>query len=63
MTTEPWLLVTPEELKKGWMEMRGVTPVHHEYLVLGRRDDGAYIVRNPKLALEEAKLGSKKGGA
>lgn len=54
MTTEPWLIVTPEQLKKGWIELRGVTPVHHNFLVIARREDGNYIVRSPQLIILES---------
>jgi hypothetical protein len=52
-TTPPWRLVTPAQLKQGWVELRGVTPVHHNYIVLHQRDDGNYVVRNPELYLLE----------
>lgn len=56
MTTEPWLIVTPEQVKEGWMELRGVTPVHHSFIILGQREDGNYVVRNPKLQIEEMEM-------
>lgn len=48
-----WLIVTPEQLKKGWIEMRGISPTHHNYIVLGQREDGNYVVRNPELSLNK----------
>jgi hypothetical protein len=59
MTTQPWLLVTAEQLKQGWIEMRGVTPIHHEFIVietiLNEHDGGrpVYKVRSPELQLLE----------
>lgn len=44
-----YLIVTPEQFKKGWMEMKGVTPVHHSFIELGRTDEGNYVVKNPEL--------------
>lgn len=60
-TTEPWLLVTPEQLKEGWVEHvgtleEGFTIYRRPYLVLGRREDGNYVVRNPALQLQEEKM-------
>ncbi len=53
-TTPPWLIVTPEQLKKGWIEMRGVTPIHREFLIIKKREDGDYVVRNPALIMLES---------
>lgn len=52
-TTESWLIITPKQLKEGWIEVRGVTPVHHSFLILQELEDGNYVVRNPKLWIEE----------
>lgn len=52
-TTPPWKVVTPEQVKQGWMEIRGVTPVHHDYIVLNKLDNGNYVVRNPELWILE----------
>lgn len=43
------MLVTPEQVKLGWMELRGVTPIHHNFVVLAKRADGNYVVRAPGL--------------
>lgn len=42
-------IVTPEQLKAGWMEFRGVTPIHHEYIVLRKLESGNYVVRAPQV--------------
>jgi hypothetical protein len=34
--------------------MRGVSPIHHEYSIIAKRDDGNYVVRNPELFLLES---------
>lgn len=39
-------IVTPEQLQQGWIELRGATPIHHNFIVLGRRGKD-YVVRNP----------------
>jgi len=44
-----YMIVTPEQLKKGWMEMHGVIPTHHEFVVLFKRDDGNYVVKAPEV--------------
>ena len=49
---ERWKVITPEQLKLGWMELRGVTPVHHNWIVLGQTDEGNYIVKVPELMRE-----------
>jgi hypothetical protein len=52
----PWKLITSEQLHDGWIEMRGVTPVHHDYIVIHTIDDGGrpvYKVRNPELQIRE----------
>lgn len=59
MTTPPWKLVTPEQLKMGWMEMRGVTPIHHNYLVIKVMPDGNYVVKNPEVIMAEHPLVSE----
>lgn len=56
--TPPWVLVTRAQLQQGWMELRGVTPVHHEYLVIeeiarGERHEPIYKVRSPELWMRE----------
>lgn len=54
--SEPRLLkVTPEQLQKGWMELRGITPVHHEFQVMSCQKDGSYIVVNPRWIVEQKK--------
>lgn len=53
MTTPPWMLVTPQQFAAGWTELRGMTPIHHSYVMLARRSNGDYIVRNPELYLLE----------
>lgn len=54
-TTPPWILVTAEQLKKGWIEMKGVTPVHHDFIVIKDYGGGTFKVRNPELQLMEDK--------
>jgi hypothetical protein len=57
MTIPPWRLVTPEQLKQGWLELRGweSAPIHHEYEVIAEREDGI-VVRNPDLWLAERRI-------
>ncbi len=53
---EPYTLVTAEQLKQGWIELRGVTPIHHEYIVIEviqRTHDVIYKVRNPDLQVKK----------
>lgn len=43
-------LVTPEQLIEGWHEFRRneiPNTIHHEYVVIGKDQDGNYIVRDP----------------
>ena len=40
-------LVTPQQLKAGWLELRGVTPVHRNFVVLGQEGEN-YIVVAPE---------------
>ena len=56
MTTEPWLKITTEQYQKGWIEMRGVTPIHHNFLLIMDHGDGTMTVRNPRLQFEEWEL-------
>jgi hypothetical protein len=44
-----YMIVTPEQLQKGWMEIRGVTPIHHEFIVLRQLESGNYVVAAPKV--------------
>lgn len=53
MTVEPWRIITPKQLKEGWIEMRGVTPIHHAFIVIAEREDGNFTVRNPDLQILE----------
>ena len=60
MNAEPWLIVTPEQYKKGWIEMRGVTPIHHEYIWVRDVDSEHIVVRNPKWVVEQRPLEMKE---
>lgn len=55
--TPAWKRVTPQQLKQGWLELKGATDppeaIHHEYLVIAKFDDGTYVVRNPELQMLE----------
>ncbi len=44
-----YLIVTAEQLKQGWIELRGVTPIHHNYVVLAQTENGNYVVKAPVL--------------
>ncbi len=61
MTTPPWKIVTPEQYKQGWMELRGVTPIHHDYIQLGKTDQGNVVVRNPELQIMELDMVRSSG--
>ena len=59
-TTEPWLIVTPRQVKEGWIKRQGsalgkggVTHERREYEVIKKLEDGNYQVRNPALTLLE----------
>jgi hypothetical protein len=56
MATDPWLIVTPEQYKRGWIEMRGTIPVHHEYLWVRDIDPEHIVVRNPQWVVEQRPL-------
>jgi hypothetical protein len=60
-TTPPWLMVDARQLKQGWMETRGVVPVHHEFIVLEELPGGQYKVRNPALWLLEHPVEGEHG--
>lgn len=60
-TIEPWLIVTPQQLKQGWIRrvgslLEGFVIERRSYLVLGQREDGNYVVRNPKLQILEEEM-------
>lgn len=48
-----WQIVTPAQYKEGWIELQGVTPVHHDFISLGRRVDGNYVVLAPSAIIED----------
>jgi len=48
VTVAPDMRVTKEQLQQGWMELVGIRPIHHSFLVLRALEDGTYIVRNPE---------------
>lgn len=58
-TTEPWLLITDEQLAEGWMEYRTTAPIRgaqfirHEFIVIERYSNGTVKVRNPALQFAE----------
>ena len=55
-TTPPWLIVTAEQLKKGWQEYRPdeiPNVVQRPFQVIADRHDGTYCVRNPELTVLE----------
>lgn len=54
-TTEPWMVVTPERLKQGWVEY-GHAPRHREFDVIAKLEDGDYVVRNPRLVVAEEEM-------
>ena len=56
----PLLIVTPEQFKDGWIEMRGVTPIHHNFIAVRRLPNGNMVVRAPE-AIMEAKYGQTPG--
>lgn len=44
--------ITREQLASGWIELRGVTPIQHQYMVLRELPDGTYKVKDPEQLLE-----------
>lgn len=59
MTTNsiaPWMVVTPQQLKWGWIEQVGGSARHRDFEVLRRFEDGTYAVRNPELVLAEDEM-------
>jgi hypothetical protein len=50
--TPVFLVIQPEELKKGWTEMHGVTPIHHEYKIIQRLPSWNYLVCSPESELK-----------
>lgn len=52
---DEYKLVTPEQLKLGWTELRGsplrgaAVVIHHEYIVVRQLESGNYVVRAPKV--------------
>jgi hypothetical protein len=40
-------LITPEQLKAGYMRLTGVTPSHHNWLIVSRTENGNYVVLEP----------------
>lgn len=60
--TEPWLLLTPAQVKEGWFYCAsfGAAPVRRSFIVLAKRPDGLVAVRNPALQiLEEEKIDAR----
>lgn len=54
MTIEPWLLVTPEQLKQGWIERLPDGGLRvRDYEVLARFPNDTIKVRNPALQSAE----------
>lgn len=49
-------LVTPEQLQQGWMELRGVTPIHHNFIVIRQLDSGNYVVKVPDVEVREVEV-------
>jgi hypothetical protein len=51
LKTDKLLKITPEQKKGGWMEIRGVTPIHHEFVIISGPDDqGNYVAVAPKVS-------------
>jgi hypothetical protein len=59
-TTEPWLIVTPAQLKSGWIDYGDRGAGHREFEVLGTFENGDFIVRNPALAKAEEEMAWKR---
>jgi hypothetical protein len=62
MTIEPWLIVTPQQFKRGWCVLRDDTVQEwREFELIRRLPNGDYEVRNPKLqVLEEERRGERR---
>ena len=54
MTTEPRKIVTPEQYKRGWVELVGGGYFVRPYILIRQLPDGNYLVRNPEFQRLEA---------
>jgi len=50
LKTDKVILINSEQKKKGWMEVHGVTPIHHEFVIISGPDErGNYVAVAPKV--------------
>lgn len=63
MADELWKIVTPEQYKQGWIELRGVTPIHHQFQVIRKTEAGDYVVLDPESQIRRANRPEVSPGA
>jgi hypothetical protein len=63
INSRTYRIVTPRQYKDGYIEMRGVTPIHHDFILIRKIDDDHYVVREPERKNGQSILRSASGEA